>query len=477
MVRLDVLTLLTSRGNGGECGPLPMKFFRRAKEPLGEAIQKMAVPGRKERTFVENLLRVPLHTMGDARSYLEVGSKRVWASFRACHITANVVLSTVFKIQGEQTGAEVNSPELSRLMLSPNPYDSWEEVLYQWVFHMKLCGDAYWVKDQMNGRGQPLHLYPLIPQYVRVIPDEKTMVAGYEYQVNGKLLRFAPNEIIHFRRPHPAKIIMGMGDVEPSADLYKDYITRGTLEQKFLGNGAMPSGVLTKEEEVSDEGEWKKIKEWWKREYEGERNAGKTAFLNGKWNYIKLGLTQGEMQSLEKEKWSVEQIFLNHGVPLSVAGIEGAANYATAKQDDINFRTNEVVPLLDILVGKLNATGPDGAGLLVKAFSPAWVMAYQLSGLINVGQAATEYKPLVEMGAMSLNEYREVCGLERKKDPLLDQHFVPSGRVPLEMAGLTDTTAGGTAPGSEPEPPKPPPPPKEPGQEPKEPAEPKEPEE
>jgi phage portal protein BeeE len=250
--------------------------------------------------------------------------------------------------------------------------------------------------------------------------------------------------------------------VEPSVDVFKDYITRGKLEQKFLSNGAMPSGILSREDEVGDEADWKKIKAWWQREYEGERNAGKTAFLQGKWTYTKLGLTQGEMQAIEKEKWSISQIFINHGVPLSIAGLEKAANYATSKQDDVNFRSNEIVPLLDILVGKLNATGPEGMGVFIKAFSPAWVMSYQLSGLINVEQVVKEYKPLADCGAITLNELRVLCGLEEKDNPLLDQHFVPSGRIPIEMAGLT-----GTTPGNSPDEPP----------EPKEPAEPKEPEE
>lgn len=417
-----------------------MPLFRRNKDSIGESIGKSRIPDRKSREFIENVLRVPIHKMADSRAYLEVGSKHVWASYRSCDIVASVVLSTVFRVRGQNTGAEVEDKALSKLMTTPNPFDSWEEMLYQWVFHMKLTGSAFWYKDQIDKRGRPLHVYPLIPQYVTVVPHEKDRISHYVYKVNGKEIRMATEDIIHFRRPHPSHVINGMGDIEPSEPLYKEYIMRGKMEERFLSNGAMPSGILSKKEAVEDEEEWGKLKKWWKVEYEGKENVGKTAFLNGEWSYQKLGLTHTEMQSLENEKWSISQIFNNHGVPLSIAGLEKAANYATAKQDSINFRRHVVVPLLDILVGKLNGVGIDGKGSFIKAFSPQWKLAYELSGLINVENTVKEYRPLLTEGAITPNDLRELCGLERVKDPLLDQYFINSNRIPIEMSGLSAPT-------------------------------------
>ena len=244
-------------------------IFRKSPLTVKGAIEEGRVPDTKARQFIENLLRVPIHKMADKQAYLDVGSKKVWASFRSCDITASVLLSTVFKVEGAQTGAEVENADLSRLMSSPNPFDSWEELLYQWVFHMKLTGCAYWLKDQSNGRGEPLHLYPLIPQYVKIIPHETDRIAHYEYCVNGNIIKFDPEDIIHFRRPHPSHTINGLGDVEPSVPLYREYIMRQNLEERFLSNGAMPSGILSKEDAIEDEGDWGKLKKWWKTEYEG----------------------------------------------------------------------------------------------------------------------------------------------------------------------------------------------------------------
>ena len=417
-----------------------MRFpIRLARPDKTKAATEGHAPGRKERQFLENTLRVPLHKFADRKAYLEVGCKRVWASFRACHITASILLSTRFQIQGISTNAEVEDTELTRLLTSPNPHDSWEELIYLWVFHMKLTGVAFWYKSEMDYTGKPKHLYPMMPQFMAVVPHEKDMISHYIYRVNGKETRFERDEIIMFKRPHPMKATDGLGDIEPSESIFSEYIMRGNMEKKFLANGAMPSGILMKEETVEDQPEWDKLKAWWKAEYEGERNVGKTAFLNGKWSYTKLGLTHAEMQSIENEKWSIEQILTNHGVPHSLAGLDKAANLATARQDEINFRKYEIVPLLDILVGKLNAGGDEaGSHAFVRAYNVNWEIAYELSGLIDVEQTVKEYRPLVVEGAMSLNELRELCGLEAIDNPLLDQHFIGSSRVPLELAGYVE---------------------------------------
>lgn len=68
-------------------------------------------------------------------------------------------------------------------------------------------------------------------------------------------------------------------------------------------------------------------------------NSSKISWLTGKWKIERIGLTAQEMQDLEHKQFSIEQIFQLHSVPLTVAGIREAANYATAEIDDQRFRT------------------------------------------------------------------------------------------------------------------------------------------
>lgn len=419
-----------------------MRFWKKKSAPSKEDILLGGrIPDRKERKFIENRLRVPIHRFADLNSYLNAGTKQVWASFRACHIVASTLLSTVFNVtsssvnrEGERYEEVVNNRELDDLLGSPNDHDSWEDMLYMWVFHMKLCGVAYWLKDEEVG-GKPTKLWPLLPQHMKIEPHPTEKIGKFIYTVNGAEIHFQPEEIIHFRRPHPSRIIGGLGDVEGGEPLYSDFINRDTLEEQFLENGAQPSGILTKKgEPINDEEEWGRLKAWWKRDHEGKKNAGKTAILNSEWTFQKLGLTAQEMQSMEREQMTVQHIFLNHGVPLSVAGFNDAANYATARQDQINFRRMEVVPLLDLFVGKMNHKKSG----LIPLFNEDWKLGYELSGLVDTEQVWKDYGEAMRIGVVSINEMRELLGLPMKDDPWLDQHMILNQFVPVEMAGMAN---------------------------------------
>lgn len=383
--------------------------------------------------FLERMAGMPVHKFGDFNSYLETGHKRVWATHRACSLISAPITSSVFSISSEKL--ETPLDEDLRLILRPNKYDSWTEMLEMWVFHMELTGNAFWLKDEIDAVGRPTSLYPLLPQHVKVIPNPTTKIETYIYSVNGQEIAIPPDEIIHFKSTHPSDTIMGLGSIEPSQSLYSNFINSNMLEEKFVERGATLSGIMTRKGNGSDDNvepeEWDQMKAKFKEEYEGKRNIGKVAFLDGDWKYEKLGMTMAEMQSLEKERWSISQIFLNHGVPLSVVGLEGASNYATASQDEVNFRRYKCVPLIKLLVDKINSDG------FLRKVDPSAMLCYQMDGLVNVAGVVESYLPLVSMGVITRNEMREMAGLPRDtNDTELDDYIIHANLRPADLLGI-----------------------------------------
>jgi HK97 family phage portal protein len=320
------------------------------------------------------------------------------------------------------------------ILETPNPYYSWEDLLYVWTFHMKLTGKAFWLLDEIGASG-PKTIYPLLPHLVKVVPGKgNTMIDHYTIRRDGVDVDLSTDEVIFFRKPHPMDYFSGLGEIAPSKELFKNTMARADLDSKFIEAGAVPSGVMSREEEYADEIEWDKMKKKFNEQYSGRKNAGKVAFLSGKWTYTQLGLNGAAMQAMEQLKWGIEQVFMVHGVPLSMAGMDKAANRATAIQDEINFKRLTVIPLIDLLVGKVNqqllAKFPSKAG--------ASTLSYKLQGLVDVGQVVKDLEPLFKAGGLTPNEYRMAAGFDKVEgDPLLDQHYIASGVVPVEMAGLT----------------------------------------
>jgi len=367
------------------------------------------------------------------QKFLRVGSGQVWASFKACDIVGKIVIDTPIKLTrtGSNTAVEVDT--LSDLLKSANEFEAFTELLYKTVFHVKLTGNAYWVKDQTDQNGdRPRALYALNPGKVELVVRKNVGLIGYLYSINGVQIPFDRKDVIHFRNPHPNREFYGLGEVEGGVGLFDEFINRQTWSTQFWKNGASPSGILIIEDlAANDTSTFEKLKRKFAQDYGGTSNSGKTAFLAGKWNYQRIGLSSSDMQDLDKEKANVSNIFHLHGIPLSVAGLENAANFATAQIDDLNLRRYTVKPLIKLISDTINSD-------LIAGFDQNVALQFALSGLSDLAQVATSLVPLFDRGAISLNELRIAAGYEAVEDPNFNQHFINAGLVPLDLAGITN---------------------------------------
>lgn len=399
----------------------------------------------KSREYIEVRLGVPITNFTSYNDYLTAGCSKIWAAMRAVDIVAATVISANFRVVDMNSDIPTSQVPINpkdhdwlkfckgSFLAKPNEFDTWEELIRLIVAHLEFTGNAYLVKDDFDLKGRPTSIYPLLPQYVKPVPDRHNKVSAYKYEVNGSSLEYKAEDVIHIKYPHPNHAINGLGSMESGESLYKRFIGKNDLDIKFMENGSQPSGILTLDDgSVTDEEEWEHLKRKYNAQYGGRKNAGKVAFLNGKWTFHKLGLTMEEMEAIESEKWTVEQIFLNHGVPLSVAGVQGAANYAVARQDEHNFRRYKVVPLIDVIVAKLNTDG------FIQAGGDGYKLAYELYGVIDVEQITKAHIPLIREGVITRNELRELIGMPRMDNPYMDQITVPAHSIPIELAGLAN---------------------------------------
>lgn len=373
--------------------------------------------------------------------YLRATCGKLWATWKACDIVAEQVSSTPFTVTRENASEPVVVPGLTDLLLrSPNPTMTWPELLYLTAMHVKITGNAYWLKASMNADySKPVGLIPINPKIVDIIVNQKTgAVDGYKVQVGGRMQTFAAAEVVHFKKCHPNNAYYGIGELEAGNSLVADIANRGMYQEQFWKNNAQPSALLNLETDTPvDEPEFNRVKAKFQSEYGGVKNAGKIAWLVGKWKYNRLGLSAEEMQAIEATRQSIEYIFTLHGVPLSVAGIKDAANYATAEIDMARFKAHTVRPAVKLIEDTFNTD-------IASTFGP-YKLRFSVSGLIAVGGALQALTPGFDRGIFSINEARTMLGLEPIKDPIYEQRFIQSGLVPLDLAGLSGVNADDVA--------------------------------
>lgn len=388
---------------------------------------------RTKMMSVESLFGgLPISTFGSYESYLKAVSGQLWASWKALDIVGNAVRSTPYKVVKIGKTDPVTVQGLSQLLLSPNPTMNWGELLYLIAMHVKATGNSYLFKSEATlGGDRPKALIPMNPKRVEIKTDTRTgEVIGYMYtRSDGMRMPFDVEEVIHIRRPNPNSDYYGLGDIEAAEPLFNDAINRDNWATRFWKNGAAPSGLLVCEDNITDEEEWEKAKRKFQREYGGSENSGKTAWLTGKWRYEQIGLTAVDMQDLEKRRLTVEEIFNLHGVPLSIAGVRGAANYATAELDRSNFAQWTVMPLVALIEEALNSDLVAGYGL--------YALKFDVTGLMPIGHILPVIVSALQNGIVSINEARRAIGLPANdENPDWNQHFISSGLVPIELSGV-----------------------------------------
>src|ERR1041385_9019748 len=100
--------------------------------------------GRKTVTAVQALFGgIPLHKFRDYESYLAASSRKVRADWKSCDICANAVSNTRYTIRRGLEPVATVPPDLAKLLNAPNQFQTWRELLYLTVMHLKATGNAY----------------------------------------------------------------------------------------------------------------------------------------------------------------------------------------------------------------------------------------------------------------------------------------------------------------------------------------------
>lgn len=397
------------------------------KRLLAKATSKLTGSG-----IAYTLGGIPLSRLGDFESYLQAGSRKVWVSWKACDMVATSVMNTPYQLLRKGSVKPITVNGLSNLLELANEDMTFDELVYLTCLHVKFCGSAFWFKaNQLPNNSQPRAIFPLNPKRVWIVPSKETgLIDKYIYHSNGTHMPLDKGDVIHFRRPHPNNDFYGLGDIEAGQELFNSHINRTVYEERYFANGAAPGAILINEDQVTDEQEWDRVKRKWKAEYGGVDNAGKTAWLTGKWKYQQIGLSAREMQNIEASKWTVEQICMQHGVPLSVVGLRDAANFATADIDNQRFKQYTVLPMVKLIEKTVNTD-------LIAGYAPGIQLKWIINDLINMGKALLDLQPGFDRGVFSVNEMRKAIGLEPdSENPLWEQHFILNTLVPLELAGV-----------------------------------------
>ena len=237
---------------------------------------------------------------------------------------------------------EVEAHPLLTLLNSPNPFMTGSEFFEMTFLHLELTGNAFWAVER-DKKGKPSALWPLMPQFVKVVPDAEKFIIGYTYNVNNEEVPFAPDDIIHHKYSNPNDLRMGTSTVQAAARAIDTDSHAADYNRKFFYNSAQPDAVLYTDSEVDDK-MYKRLVSQWRDSYGGTANSHRTAILENGLKYQPRVLTQKDMDFLAGRNFNRDMILAIFGVPKSIIGLDESMSRANAETAEYVFVKGKIRP-------------------------------------------------------------------------------------------------------------------------------------
>lgn len=270
------------------------------------------------------------------------------------YIRAKTSIPSISEVRGELY--EITEHPLLSFLRSVNPHINETELKEITQLGQELAGNGYWyVLRNYRGdeKGLPKEIWPLRPDWMRVIPDNKNFIGGYVYLKDGmqhRAIHFKEDEIIHFKMPSPSDPYYG---VSPLVAVAQQYILNESIskyETALFKNMGRPEGYIRLDEEA-DDAVRERLKTEWQETYSGSENVGKTPVLQFA-DYKPFNISPRDLSYLQGRKWTKTEIYEAYDNPEGL--FDPTAIRANADAAQYTYMKMAIMPRLLRFEEKLN---------------------------------------------------------------------------------------------------------------------------
>lgn len=329
-----------------------------------------------------------------------------------------------------QVYEEDNSHPLNYLLANPNPFQGGADFVANSIGYRLLTGNRFWLLTQLDigaNAGNVVNIVNLPPDDVAVKGDGTLFgVSGYVLNL-GQSIDIPKESIIHskyanYRIDSQGSHKKGLSPLVAGERnlVINDYAeNRSATELKNAGAAGM---VYNKNIDQWSPEQAAAIKDKLHEDVIGLENAAKIAVANGDLGYLQFGQNAQQLGTLEKAKYSMQQLCNIYGVPYILFNADNSTynNIQEAKKELI---TMGVIPELVALRDDFNT--------IAKMFKAGdgYYIDFDISVFPEL-QEDLEKQARIMTAAywLTLNEKRLGMGYdEDNEEEMMDKYLVPSG--------------------------------------------------
>lgn len=263
----------------------------------------------------------------------------------------------LYQLKGNDDVAEIEQHPVLDLLGRCNNFMTQHKVIFTYVMHRKLVGEAAWLIARTGGEiGEPVEIWPLRPDWITPVPGDLSKdeyIKHYLYKIEGTEKVISPNNLIFFTEPNAESPYRGKGTVQAAAEILDVDNYARDWNRNQLYNGGSSGGVFSTDQRLTEEA-LKRIEKQMKQKYTGSQNAGKYMILEGGLKLEQDSKTPKDLDfnvGRERSRDEIAAMFRN---PKTALGITDDVNRANAEATEYVHAKNVIKTEMQKLVDELN---------------------------------------------------------------------------------------------------------------------------
>ncbi|MBY0501462.1 MAG: phage portal protein [Alphaproteobacteria bacterium] len=301
----------------------------------------------------------PLWTPRQYESLAEEGYQKNIIVYRCVSLIARGIGSVSWKLY--KGDSRLDTHPLLTLLYHPNPQQGLSRFMEALTAYFLLAGNVY--IEAVIPEREPLELYLLRPDRVRIVPGSTGIPEAFDYTLGGRSVRIpvepvnGRSRILHIKSFNPLHDWYGMSPIEAAAHAIDQHNAVAGHNLSLLQNGGRPSGALLFKsdsgyESLTDE-QRHRLRDDIRAVYEGMQNAGRIMVIEGDFEWKEMGLSPKDLDFIEGKYLSAREIAQVYGVPPMLVGVPGDATFANYKEARYHLWEDTILPHLEMIKGEL----------------------------------------------------------------------------------------------------------------------------
>lgn len=376
---------------------------------------------------------MPLYNY-DATNYARAYMACVWA-FRAVNVRAQVVASVLKRgrVVTKDGTPLPNHPLMRGIEAGQRAFhqDFWE----RWAFSLAVFGENYTEKVNAypfgyQGQTLPVAVRILNTAFVEMIIQRGNVMA-YDYTTDAGHTRFATDEVVYDRLPHPLDEIRGYSLIAAALNAINVDVKLLLFQDRFITNNARPGLVFTPKEQKLQSADIDLVKSTLREDVKGIKNAGRPLLLPMPFDVLSVAPPDledfGVITNEQKRR-----ICSSIGVPAALVDYTDMA-YQLSPEQNKTFYNLTVIPAaeaISVVVGSELLPFFDQSGNTRFELPVNEIREEFGDPSVKVDMAAR----MLQSGGITLNEWRQRLGEEPIEGG--DVLFMPANVQLVRVADL-----------------------------------------